>query len=169
MIICPQCQHREMSGAIFCSECGAQLIGSMEIDTHRIVDTGKIRRQTGPFQSPTSPSSSAWLSLHILETGHILPLADRTEFTLGRLVEGQPIMPDVDLTPYNAYTHGISRLHAVLKIVNDQIVVMDLDSSNGTYVNGTRIPSNVETPITHGDVIALGKLKIQVLLSRTYP
>jgi len=45
-------------------------------------------------------------------------------------------------------------------------VVMDLNSSNGTYVNGVRIPAQVETRLVHGDVIALGKLKIQVLFRR---
>ncbi len=75
----------------------------------------------------------------MIETGQILPLADRTEFTLGRSAEGQPIVPDVDLSPHNAYANGVSRLHAVLKLIHDQIVIMDLGSSNGTYLNGSRL------------------------------
>ena len=35
MIICPNCQHKEMSGAIYCSKCGAQLVDST-IATHKI-------------------------------------------------------------------------------------------------------------------------------------
>jgi pSer/pThr/pTyr-binding forkhead associated (FHA) protein len=42
--------------------------------------------------------------------------------------------------------------------------IIDIGSSNGTYVNGKRLEGNVEYPLTHGDIIALGKLKIQVLL-----
>lgn len=168
MIVCPQCQHHEMDGAIFCSECGAQLIGELG-DTSRIenVELGNGQRQAVPEPAPPVSLPKAWISLHILESGYILPLADRTEFTLGRVVDGQPIMPDVDLTPHNAYAHGVSRLHAALKLVGDKIVIMDLESSNGTYVNGVRIPPNVETTLVHGDVVALGKLKIQVLFSRT--
>lgn len=171
MIICPQCQHHEMDGAIFCSECGAQLIGAAPADTHRIeaVSADKGQRPTAPTPAPAAALPKAWISLHILDSGYILPLADRTEFTLGRVVDGQPIMPDVDLTPHNAYACGVSRLHAVLKLAGDKIVVMDLDSSNGTYVNGVRIPPQVETPLVHGDVITLGKLKIQVLFSRAHP
>ncbi len=41
---------------------------------------------------------------------------------------------------------------------------MDLDSANGTYVNGKRLNPNVEHTLKNGDVVALGKLKIQVLL-----
>ena len=100
----------------------------------------------------------------MIESGQILPLADRTEFTLGRSAEGQPIVPDVDLSPYNAYANGVSRLHAVLKLIKDQIVLVDLGSSNGTYLNGNRLSPYVETSVAHGDVVYLGKLKMQLLI-----
>ncbi len=168
MIVCPQCQHHEMDGAIFCSECGAQLVGASPVDTSRIerVEVENAGHRTIPEPGPSFSLPKAWISLHILDSGYILPLADRTEFTLGRVVDGQPIMPDVDLTPHNAYAYGVSRLHAVLRLTGNKIVIMDLESSNGTYVNGVRIPPNVETALAHGDVIALGKLKIQVLFSQ---
>jgi pSer/pThr/pTyr-binding forkhead associated (FHA) protein len=41
---------------------------------------------------------------------------------------------------------------------------MDLGSANGTYLNGKRLGPNTEQSISHGDIIALGKLKIQILL-----
>jgi allophanate hydrolase subunit 2 len=105
-----------------------------------------------------------WASLHLLESGQILPLGDRTEFTLGRVSEAQPIMPDIDLTPYQAYASGVSRLHAVLKREGKRVLVMDLGSSNGSYLNGKRLKPNTEQVINHGDMLALGKLKIQILL-----
>ena len=73
-------------------------------------------------------------------------------------------MPDVDLSPHNAYANGVSRLHAVLKLIQDKIVIMDLGSSNGTYLNGSRLSPYVETRVNHGDVIYLGKLKMQLLI-----
>ena len=113
--------------------------------------------------TPAMPLQS-WISLHIIESGQILPLAERTEVTLGRSAEGQPIVPDVDLSSYNAYANGVSRLHAAIKLVNNRIVVVDLGSSNGTYLNGVRLSPYIETPVSHGDLIYLGKLKIQVLI-----
>jgi hypothetical protein len=166
MIICPNCQHKEMSGAIYCSECGAQLI-DMTIATHRI-NTSETRqeaqRDSSRIQPPPPAHLQSRISLNMIESGQILPLADRTEFTLGRSAKDQPIVPDVDLSPLNAYANGVSRLHAVLKFIQDQIVIMDLDSSNGTYLNGSRLPPYVDTPVAHGDVIHLGKLKIQLLI-----
>jgi pSer/pThr/pTyr-binding forkhead associated (FHA) protein len=110
---------------------------------------------------------STWISLQMIGSGQIISLADRDEFTLGRVNDGQPIMPDVDLTTYDAYKNGVSRLHCVIKKKEYHSVIMDLGSSNGTYLNGMRIPAHVETVIYHGDVIALGKLRIQVLLNQS--
>jgi hypothetical protein len=166
VIICPNCQHKEMSGAIYCSKCGAQLV-DMTISTHKI-HTAETRREVerdiDHTQPPPREYLQSWISLNMVESGQILPLADRTEFTLGRSAEGQPIVPDVDLSPFNAYANGVSRLHSVLKLIQDHIVIMDLGSSNGTYLNGNRLPPYVETPLAHGDVLYLGKLKIQVLI-----
>jgi len=166
MIICPNCQYQEINGAIYCSKCGEQLFDEQlytqqiqTVETLREIDRNSVRIRT----TPSLPLQS-WISLHIIESGQILPLAERTEVTLGRSAEGQPIVPDVDLSSYNAYANGVSRLHAAIKLVNKRIVVVDLSSSNGTYLNGVRLSPYIETPVSHGDLIFLGKLKIQLLI-----
>lgn len=165
MIICANCQHKNVTGAMFCAECGAQLDGIDTLITQAITDEQIAeelnKKPTRP--EPETPGNS-WISLHLMDSGKILPLASRNEFTLGRLSEGQPIMPDIDLTPYQAYASGVSRLHAVVKRDASRVLVMDLGSSNGTYVNGRRINPHVEESLSHGDIVALGKLKIQILL-----
>lgn len=174
MILCPNCQHHEIAGALFCSECGAQLVFTERLSTQAFVKTQSEVlpdiKQSSPLPSepPAPPSAAidALVSLHLVDNGQILPLAGRNEFTLGRVAEGQPILPDVDLSPYEAYAQGVSRLHAALKINSQRVVIMDLGSSNGTRVNGQKIMPNVDYPVNHGDMLALGKLKIQVLIRR---
>jgi hypothetical protein len=151
---------------MFCAECGAQLDGVETLITQAITDEqiASDLSKKSARQDPVSTPVNSWISLHLMDSGKILPLASRNEFTLGRLSEGQPIMPDIDLTPYQAYASGVSRLHAVVKRDAERVMVMDLGSSNGTYINGRRINPHVEEALNHGDIIALGKLKIQVLL-----
>jgi pSer/pThr/pTyr-binding forkhead associated (FHA) protein len=120
---------------------------------------------TAPISGRAVDMANVWISLHLLDNGQILSISDRAEFTLGRTSENQPIMPDVDLTPYNAFDHGVSRLHAVIRRLNGAVSVMDLGSSNGTYLNGARLAANNDTPLNHGDILAFGKLKIQVILN----
>ncbi len=178
MIICPNCQHKDFSGALFCSQCGAQLAAAMSSDLPsglRQKDpmtktSSNSKQKTGSKPAPSAgrPSADAGeerVTLHLIESGQILPLAERMEFSLGRVSEGQPIMPDIDLTPYKAYDKGVSRLHAILRRVKNKVVIMDLGSSNGTYVNGNRLSPQIEHVLSHGDTIHLGKLKIQILFS----
>jgi hypothetical protein len=171
MILCPNCQHQELPGALFCSECGARLISTDHLTTQQIQKTPSDRLEIPPPPIPkeveaTIPAGEvdSILSLHLVDSGQVLHLAGRSEFTLGRVAEGQPILPDVDLSPYEAYAMGVSRLHVALKVTLSGVVITDLGSSNGTRVNGQKIVPHVDYPINHGDVVAVGKLKIQILV-----
>jgi len=48
----------------------------------------------------------------------------------------------------------VSSRHALLTRRNDQVVIKDLGSSNGTFVNGQRVEG--EMPVNDGDLIGLG-------------
>jgi pSer/pThr/pTyr-binding forkhead associated (FHA) protein len=52
----------------------------------------------------------------------------------------------------------LSRVHATLRIVGDGVELDDLDSSNGTFVNGARIQG--PTVVKPGDEIRLGKVMV---------
>ena len=51
---------------------------------------------------------------------------------------------------------GVSRKHARLIFQNNQYLLEDLGSSNGTFVNGERI--SIPWPLNNGDIISLGKM-----------
>lgn len=165
MIICPNCKHEEVDGAIFCSECGMQLVRSEALTTQQIEPDENDRITTSRLETDIPNPTDVWISLHMIESGQIIPVSDRSEFTMGRISDNQPIMPDIDFSSYKAYDNGVSRLHAVIRQNSGNVIIMDLGSSNGTYVNGTRLMPNIEQPLHHGDVVALGKLKMQVVLS----
>ncbi len=165
MIICPNCHHSELPGALFCSQCGALLEGVAGIATQNMRSTGKLEGEQGPLPPPAA-ELQAPVSLCIVDSGQIIPLENRAEFTLGRSAEGQPILPDIDLAPFRAYEMGVSRLHASIRMEGQQVVAMDLGSVNGSRLNGQKIPSHKPCVINHGDILTLGKLKLQILLRR---
>ena len=166
MIVCRTCNHTNLDGALFCADCGSALTTAESPSTQSAAGGAIGRRAESAPESPhhVAPLQDNWVTLHLLDTGQMLPLAERNEFTLGRGSDTQSIMPDIDLSPYKAYANGVSRLHAVIRRGISQIVLTDLESANGTFVNGKRIKPNEEEALSHGDVIALGKLKIQILL-----
>ena len=170
MITCPNCHHQELEGTLFCNDCGAKLIAadSMVTQAFRRTTTGALKK---PFTHPHSaPGGTASLdtpvSLHFLDSGEVIHLSGQREYSLGRSVEGRA-SPDIDLSPYEAYAQGVSRLHATLKLVNQRVWITDLDSSNGTRVNGQKISPNIDFPLNHGDLIVLGKLKMQFLIRKS--
>jgi hypothetical protein len=166
MILCPNCLHKEMLGAFFCSECGAQLVYTTGVPTSAIRSTGGLRDKSASSTTPPPPppaTSGAVISLNIISTGDIIPLTGIEEITLGRVSEGQPIIPDIDLTPYKAYEAGVSRMHASIRAIDEQIMVTDLGSANGTNINGMKMSSHIPYPVRHGDILTLGKFKIQIL------
>ena len=78
--------------------------------------------------------------------------------------------PDVDLKPFNAEDHGISRHHAALLAEGSQLKIMDLGSGNGTYVNGVRLTPNEPVPLVRRDHVQLAKLPItlRVVVAPSY-
>ncbi|MGQ4496010.1 FHA domain-containing protein, partial [Dermabacteraceae bacterium P13101] len=57
---------------------------------------------------------------------------------------------------------GVSRDHVEFRVVSDGLVVTDLGSTNGTYVNGSRITTPVD--ISDGAIVKIGRTVITVTL-----
>jgi pSer/pThr/pTyr-binding forkhead associated (FHA) protein len=58
----------------------------------------------------------------------------------------------------------ISRRHAALRLEGETAVVTDLDSSNGTFVNGARIDD--PTRLREGDSLQMGATVLEVRTAR---
>src|SRR5205085_3525056 len=103
-------------------------------------------------------------SLVLLEIdGYQVVLPKMSSIIIGRINHdkaGQDVPPDVDLSPFGAYDKGVSRRHAEIKC-DGKVSITDLNSSNGTYVNGQRIIGN-SFALRHGDELRLGRLKLKI-------
>jgi pSer/pThr/pTyr-binding forkhead associated (FHA) protein len=53
----------------------------------------------------------------------------------------------------------VSRLHCQLSATHDAIQVKDLDSTNGTFVNGKRVTS---AALRAGDVLKVGRVDLRI-------
>lgn len=84
------------------------------------------------------------------------------QISLGRTEEGSAGKPDVDLASYHGHEKGVSRLHAVLTRGKGVILVTDVGSTNGVWINDQRLPPNTPTPIQDGAHLWLGRLEIVV-------
>jgi hypothetical protein len=169
MTTCPQCKHKEIDGALFCSLCGAQLFekGSTKptTNTSEINGPGESYFVPSPLPPPLEGAVAGKITLFLIDTGDKLDISHGEETIIGRITEDQNIIPDIDLTPYNAYEAGVSRLHTHISTIGGHVTAKDLGSTNGTRHNGVQIKPQTEQPLQHGDILTLGRLKIQILIN----
>jgi len=79
---------------------------------------------------------------------------------IGRADE-QPV--DIDLEDQEPPDRvWCSRQHACIAFEGDQLVIEDLNSSNGTYVNRTRVYPGTKRPLALNDVIQIGNVQLKV-------
>lgn len=64
--------------------------------------------------------------------------------------------------------HSISKAHCRMHHDNGRILLTDLDSHNGTFVEGARIPAREPWPLHDEDELILGRYKFQLLTARTF-
>lgn len=158
---CPHCGYKNRVGILFCEDCGQSL--SAVPNTSPTIPT----RQLGESFEELS-ARATWGTASISNTSSVIvqfrdadePLV--LEFTgqtiIGRSDVTSPRQPEVDLTPFGALEKGVSRIHASIERSDDVLTLMDMGSSNGTYLNGQRLVADQPRVLRDGDEIRFGKL-----------
>jgi uncharacterized membrane protein YjgN (DUF898 family) len=93
-----------------------------------------------------------WL-LKELDTNEVLTLKDG--FSIGR-VNGSRVYSQIS---------NMSKSHCQFRIKEDQLLVRDMESTNGTFVDAERIPSGGEVLLKEGSIVSLGGKKFIVASS----
>jgi hypothetical protein len=87
----------------------------------------------------------------------------RDQIVVGRTSSNTDEKPDLDLTPFGAVEHGVSRQHIMITKEGNMLKVVDLNSMNGTYLNGMQLRPNQPRVLRTGDKLHLGQLVLVVI------
>ncbi|MBA3868216.1 MAG: FHA domain-containing protein [Anaerolineae bacterium] len=87
------------------------------------------------------------------------------ELILGRAEANDPDV-DINLAVYEAAQKGVSRRHASLEKVTKNVMLIDLNSTNGTFLNEQRIFPNQRRVVRDGDEIRLGRLVMYIFYEK---
>lgn len=156
-VVCAKCQHPMRPGELACSTCG-----------HPLQSTGKTEKlpTATPERSVEVHRQTALLgeTSVILEIGNeSLKLPIGNALVLGRHSEGPATtQPDIDLSRFASRELGISRRHIEIRRIGPVFMVIDLRSSNGTWINGSRVVAGTRRLLRDGDDLQLAELKIKV-------
>ncbi len=110
------------------------------------------------------PPAQVWRIIFQLgdDTAKAIGVEVRGATVIGRADETSGEMPQFDLAPYGATEAGVSRRHAVMIPTDDTLALMDLDSTNGTFINGVRVEPGQKYALRAGARVAFGKLQLKV-------
>ena len=91
------------------------------------------------------------------------PFAIRTdqEFILGRKME-ELSEPLLDLSDIDGYEMGVSRRHAMIRQAESGYEIIDLSSTNGTWLNDERLVSKKPYPLASGSRLRLSRIRLFV-------
>ena len=73
---------------------------------------------------------------------------------------------DVNLAYLDGYERGVSRRHILLRPSRERLYVIDLNSTNGTSVNGMPSPVGEAHALRDSDLLTLGRMHLQIKIAR---
>ena len=166
MIKCPFCHTNHVENTLFCNECGTYLQDDDNPETDPLVleAQNSVGKSIGDLPLSPTPKRSGPIKLYLkIENGlRELEVSLEKAVQLGRLDPLSDTFPEVDLTSVGGLEKGVSRRHARILKREGTIIVEDLGSINGTFINGQKLVPYKAEVINHGDSLQLGQLVIQV-------
>lgn len=158
MNICPFCERNNREGALICDHCGRSLSGFASLHT-RVVEgpkegAGPHWHGSGQFGQDTQ------IVLCLTDSTEMMVLPTKLRVVLGRANAGQA--PDVDLTQFSGFENGVSSRHAALERTDEHLLLIDLDSTNGTYLDRRQLAPHQPAIVEDGAEVRLGKLAFRL-------
>lgn len=129
----------------------------------KLFDSRDTVETAEPQESPNTNTPRPWRISFLIEQHNVeLVFEVNDRIIIGRSSKESQEFEGLDLSPFSGYELGISRHHAGLALKNEQIVLIDYSSANGTLLNYERLRPNTMYPVTHGDKIQFGNMEVHV-------
>lgn len=137
---CSICGSENPDGELICLRCGVALVRTgFVLDGDFDIRLYGDDRASVHIQSPQSEG-----------------------YILGRTDDASDYLPDIDLALFGGREYGVSRRHAALVRYRGRIHILDLNSVNGTYLNGRRLIPDTPYPLSVGDALKLGNMNLVI-------
>lgn len=164
---------------MFCSECGSYLATSPDLH-HSPPGADKPTIEISSPSSAVASGSAAGtpagapaeagqfsrqVMFVILPHGRRITLEMQNEIRIGRADPESEINLELDLTDVDGEELGVSRLHAIVHTTAKGVMLVDLDSTNGTLLNREQLEPHRPYRLQNGDTIQFGRLQVQIYLS----
>jgi pSer/pThr/pTyr-binding forkhead associated (FHA) protein len=162
MQVCPRCTHSNRDGELVCQKCRQPLSTYTGLSTRKVRAGFDFDNDQPIHFTNTSPIPRNKITIELMDYGEQIVIENQNRLTIGRSSNHSARMPDIDLTPYHAFSKGVSSQHASIFRADDCLNICDLGSTNGTYLNREALMPHQAYPLHNGDLIYLGQMAIRV-------
>ena len=147
-VTCSQCRTENPRESQFCSQCGEKLVSDLEstITFAEPIEIGEEERIDLERLAIEGPLLVIIKGIGVGQTFQVGAM----DVLIGRDPANDIFLDDIT----------VSRKHAQIKHRDDGLVVADIGSLNGTYLNRERVE---EARLCHGDEIQIGKFRMVFL------
>lgn len=91
----------------------------------------------------------------------------REEMLVGRADADGQNQPELDLAPYDGLHNGVSRRHARILYDDGALYIEDLNSTNGTRINGFQLTPERTYRLRDGDELEFGRIRVVMRFVRS--
>ncbi len=164
MQICPRCTHNNLDGALICDRCRQPLSNYVGLATRQMRAVLNMEDMPLPSRSPVPVAtvSRGKITFQLEDAEQPIVVENQGRILIGRASNRSVRVPDVDLAPYNAFSKGVSSLHASIFRSDECLNISDLGSLNGTYLNRECLTPHMGYLLHNGDLIYLGQMAMRV-------
>lgn len=165
-IFCPVCKNKNERNAIVCIHCGASL------DYHHpevmattrnaeVPDAISVKIANAPIDNALIPEDG--IAVYAAGTSKPVYLRFEKELIFGRKADDPADGNLLDLTEIGGYQMGISRRHAKIRRGESGYELIDLASTNGSWLNDERLSPNKPYPLASGSQLRFGRMRLLIL------
>jgi len=165
---CPICKNKIERRAVVCIYCGTSLEKPQLDSQETTINPSPLEKFSAKItDSPIDCSLIPDDGIAIYAAGVSKPAYLRFDKDLIFGRKGKESAEDalLDLSEWGGYQAGISRRHAMIRKREDGYEIIDLASTNGSWLNNERLAPNEPVPLASGSQLRFGHMRLLVVFS----
>lgn len=102
------------------------------------------------------------IAVYFAETTKPFVVRNEKEFVIGRRVTMATPEDLLDLSDFDGFKMGLSRRHAMIRQIEHGYEIIDLSSTNGTWLNDAKLEPYTPYPLPSGSRLLLSRIRLVV-------
>jgi pSer/pThr/pTyr-binding forkhead associated (FHA) protein len=160
---CPACKMLNDSAAVFCVHCGVPFdrgLSRNDPTTHQVAETSFLTADDlSMLQDMERNIPENGIAIYLPNLANPFSVRSDDDFLIGRKTD-ESFDNVVDLSPFDAFKMGISRRHVRIQRVGNEYQITDLNSTNGSKLNGKQLPPGVPVTLPNPADLQLGRMRL---------